>query len=355
MRVLAAMSGGVDSSVAAALLLDEGHEVVGATLKQWEGPDGSLPLHGCCTVADAEDARKAAAALGIRHYVLDYTEEFAELVVEPFAADYLAGRTPNPCIECNRRVRFRALLDRAAELGCDALATGHHARIRRDEAGYHLLRAADATKDQSYVLHMLGQDDLARIRFPVGEMTKAGVRAEAARRGLATAAKPDSQDMCFIAHEHRSFLRERFPEIAAPGPIVDTAGTEVGRHDGAVGYTVGQRRGLGVALGEPRYVLDVRPASATVVVGRREDLLAGAVEVDGVSWVAGRSPENPLVEVKVRYRSDPVGARISAVSRGRWLVAFDDPQERPAAGQSAVFYRGDEVLGGGTIETAPAA
>jgi len=223
-RALVAMSGGVDSSVAAALTLDAGYEVIGATLKQWEGPGGTLPANGCCTVADAEDARSAAGRLGIRHYVLDYTEEFSRRVVEPFTEGYLAGRTPNPCIECNRRVRFRALLDRAADLGCDVLVTGHHARIRTDAAGHHLLRAVDPDKDQSYVLHMLGQDELARIRFPVGEMTKSEVRAEAARRGMRTAAKPDSQDLCFIARDHRVFLEERFPDAARPGPIVDASG-----------------------------------------------------------------------------------------------------------------------------------
>lgn len=349
MRALVAMSGGVDSSVAAALMMDEGHEVVGATLKQWEGPDGSLPLHGCCTVADAEDARSVAGRLGIRHYVLDYVEAFEERVVAPFAAAYLAGRTPNPCIECNRRVRFRALLDRAAELGCDLLVTGHHARIREDAAGFHLLRAADPRKDQTYVLHMLGQDDLARIRFPVGEMTKGEVRAEAARRGLRTAAKPDSQDLCFIATDHRAFLRDRFAQVDAPGPIVDRDGTEVGRHRGAVGFTVGQRRGLDLALGEPRYVLDVRPADATVVVGRREDLLVDGCRVEAVSWVSGRPPEGGGVEVKVRYRSEPVPARLVPAGHG-WEVWFDAPLEAPASGQAAVFSRGDEVLGGGTIE-----
>ena len=352
MRALVAMSGGVDSSVAAALLLDQGHEVIGATLKQWEGPDGSLPLHGCCTVADADDARKAAGTLGIRHYVLDYVKEYNDQVVDPFAAAYLAGRTPNPCIECNRRVRFRALLDRASELGCDALATGHHARIREDAAGFHLLKAADPGKDQSYVLHMLGQDELARIRFPVGEMTKDEVRAEARRRGMRTASKPDSQDLCFIAHDHRSFLLERFPEIAEPGPILDDSGAEVGRHDGAVGFTVGQRRGLHLALGEPRYVLDVRPGTATVVVGSREDLLVDGVEVSGMSWVAGSPPVDSAVEVKVRYRSDPVPARLSAGTAGTWEIWFETQHESAAAGQAAVLYGGDEVLGGGTIEGA---
>jgi tRNA-specific 2-thiouridylase len=344
------MSGGVDSSVAAALMLDQGHEVVGATLKQWEGPDGSLPLNGCCTVADAEDARRAASTLGIRHYVLDYVEEFNERVVDPFAAAYLEGRTPNPCIECNRRVRFRALLDRATELGCDVLVTGHHARIREDEQGFHLLKAADPAKDQSYVLHMLSQDDLSRIRFPVGEMTKDEVRADAARRGMRTANKPDSQDLCFIAHDHRSFLMERFPEIAEPGPIVDASGAEVGRHEGAVGYTIGQRRGLNLAMGEPRYVLDVQPATATVVIGTREDLLVDGVRVAAMSWIAGSPPDDPGVMVKTRYRSAPVPARLQHVADDEWEIWTESPQEAAAAGQAAVVYRGDEVLGGGTIE-----
>lgn len=350
MRALVAMSGGVDSSVAAALMLDQGHEVIGATLKQWEGPDGSLPLHGCCTVADAEDARRVAGGLGIRHYVLDYVEEFNDRVVEPFAEAYLAGRTPNPCIECNRRVRFRALLDRSAELGCDLLVTGHHARIREEGGGFHLLRAIDGAKDQSYVLHMLGQDDLARIRFPIGEMTKDEVRSEASRRGMRIATKPDSQDLCFIADDHRSFLRERFPEIAEPGPILDTNGVEIGRHDGAVGFTVGQRRGLRVAAGERRYVLDVRPATATVVVGTRDDLLVDGCRVAGMTWVSGAPPADPVVEAKVRYRSAPAAARVSESADGTWEVWFDAPQEAAASGQAAVIYRGDEVLGGGTIE-----
>ena len=279
-------------------------------------------------------------------------EEFSREVVGPFAEAYLAGRTPNPCIECNRRVRFRALLERAGHLGCDVLVTGHHARIRRDGDGYHLLRAADPAKDQSYVLHMLGQADLARIRFPVGEMTKAEVRAEAARRGMRVAVKPDSQDLCFIAHDHRRFLEERFPGIARPGPVVDASGAEVGRHRGAVGFTVGQRRGLGVAAGERRYVLEVRPATATVVVGSREELLVDGCRVSGVTWVAGRPPASVGVEVKVRYRSPAVPARIDHGGGGVWDVWFDRPREAAAPGQAAVFYRGDEVLGGGTVEEA---
>jgi tRNA-specific 2-thiouridylase len=343
------MSGGVDSSVAAALMLERGHEVIGATLKQWEGPDGSLPTTGCCTLADAEDARRVAAILGIRHYVLDYTDEFNDLVVAPFGEAYLAGLTPNPCIECNRRVRFRALLDRAAELECDILVTGHHARIEEAQGGrFRLLRAVDRSKDQSYVLHMLGQDQLGRIRFPVGEMTKADVRAEAARLGLRVAAKADSQDLCFVAGDYRSFLRGRFPDSDRPGPIEDGAGRVVGAHRGTADFTIGQRRGLGVAAGEPRYVIDVRPTTATVVIGTRDDLLVDGFGVADVSFVAGGPPEPGTVEVKVRYREEPAPARLEQTAQG-WNVRFPEPRTAAAPGQAAVFYRGDEVLGGGTI------
>ncbi len=350
MRALVAMSGGVDSSVAAALMLEEGHDVVGVTLKQWEGPDGRLPTAGCCTVADAEDARRVAAQLDVPYYVLDYVDEFRTAVVDRFGADYLAGRTPNPCIECNRRVRFRALLDRADELGCDALVTGHHARIRSN-GRYRLLRAADRAKDQSYVLHMLDQAALAQVRLPVGELTKAEVRAEAARLGLRTAAKPDSQDICFVAGDYRDFLRAHFPESARPGPIVDGEGRQVGRHDGTAGFTIGQRRGLGVAAGERRYVTAVDAATATVTIGRRDDLLVAGCVVTGMSWVAGRPPQSAELAVQVRYRSEAVPCRVD-VEGDSLRVHFADPQHAVAAGQAAVLYDGDEVVGGGTIAAA---
>ena len=230
MRALVAMSGGVDSSVAAALMLEAGHEVVGVTLKQWEGADGALPTAGCCTVGDAEDARRVAAELDVPYYVLDYVEEFREAVVDPFGAAYLAGRTPNPCVECNRTVRFKALLERTDALGCDVLVTGHHARLRSDGSGHHLMCAVDAAKDQSYVLYMLGQDELSRIRFPVGEMTKAEVRDRAAALGLRTAAKPDSQDLCFVGRgDYRHFLTENFPETETTGTDPGSVGCGGGR------------------------------------------------------------------------------------------------------------------------------
>ena len=349
MRALVAMSGGVDSSVAAALMIDAGYDVVGVTLKQWVGVGGAMPTAGCCTVSDAEDARRVAAQLDMPYYVLDYVEEFTEAVVEPFGASYLAGLTPNPCIECNRKVRFSALLERTAELDADVLVTGHHARVQHTQDGWHLLRAVDGTKDQSYVLHMLGQAELSRIRLPIGEMTKAEVRRRAADLGLRTAAKPDSQDICFVGTgDYRDFLRVNFPATALPGPVVDTAGVELGEHDGISGFTIGQRRGLGIAVGEARYVVDIDPAERAVVVGTYEDLLVDGCTVSDVSFTSGSTPSTSAVTVKVRYRSDAVKANLQP-SNASWEVAFEEPHPAPAPGQAAVFYDGDRVLGGGTI------
>lgn len=354
MRALVAMSGGVDSSVAAALMLEAGHEVVGVTLKQWVAPDGTLPTAGCCTVADAEDARKVAVRLGVAHYVLDHSAQFTAEVVDRFVAGYASGLTPNPCIECNRRVRFGALLGRVEPLGCDVLVTGHYARIGERSGRPVLLRAVDATKDQSYVLHMLTATDLQRVRFPIGDLTKDQVRAHAARFGLGTAAKPDSQDLCFVSGDYRRFLAERLPSIRRPGELIDDDGVVVGTHDGVAGFTVGQRRGLGVALGEPRYVVGVEPATGTVRVGPRRALAVGGCDVTGVSFVTAPVRSGEVVEVKVRYRSRAVPATLSAHESG-WHIRFTQPQEAVAPGQAAVFYRGEEVLGGGTITATVAA
>jgi tRNA-specific 2-thiouridylase len=322
-------------------------------MKQWVDRGGAMPTAGCCTVGDAEDARRVAAQLDIPYYVLDYVEEFTSSVVDRFADEYLAGRTPNPCIECNRRVRFSALLDRAAALGCDVLATGHHARIRHDRNGWHLLRGLDRGKDQSYVLHMLGQEELARIELPIGELTKDEVRVRAAQLGLRTASKPDSQDLCFVGRgDYRQFLRDRVPEATAPGDIVDTTGAVVGAHQGTAGFTVGQRRGIGVSASEPRYVVAIEPAARRVVIGSRQQLAVTACTLDDVSFVSGTAPGTE-VEVSVRYRGTPAAATLDD-GRGGWAVTFDEPFIGVAPGQAAVFYRGDEVLGGGTIrETTP--
>lgn len=350
MKTLVAMSGGVDSSVAAALLVEAGHDVVGVTLKQWEDADGNLPTAGCCTVGDAEDARRVAAQLDIPYYVLDYVDEFRKAVVEPFGREYLAGRTPNPCVECNRKVRFNALLARTAELGCDRLATGHYARVSWHPSGYQLLRGLDHDKDQSYVLYMLTQEQLSQLRLPVGELTKPQVRAHAERLNLRTAHKPDSQEICFVGDgDYRDFLRQHFPETTMSGLIVDVEGNELGTHVGTAGFTIGQRKGLGVAVQEKKYVINIDAASQTVVIGDADDLLVAGCVVDQVTFVAGRAPAISEVDVKVRYRAQPEPATLRQSPHG-WEVRFRQPQEAIAPGQAAVFYQGDQVVGGGTIE-----
>lgn len=345
------MSGGVDSSVAAALALEEGHDVVGVTLKQWEGPDGRLPEAGCCTLSDAEDARRVSAQLGIPYYVLDYVEEFTAAVVEPFAAGYLDGLTPNPCIECNRKVRFRALLERADELGCDVLVTGHHARVEYHDGVYRLRRAVDPGKDQSYVLHMLDQRALSRVHLPIGTMTKADVRAVAADLGLRTAGKPDSQDICFVTSgDYRDFLAGHLGRRVGGGTIVDTDGRTVGHHDGTTAFTIGQRRGLGVSVGEARYVVDIEPREQRITIGRKEDLLVESIAVGDLSFTHEPVADGEAVSVKVRYRSTPVPATVHRRADGTaWEVRFEEPHPRPAPGQAAVLYDGEYVLGGGTV------
>lgn len=349
-RVLAAMSGGVDSSVAAALMVEAGHEVIGVTMKMWSGPAGEAPTAGCCTVSDAEDARRVASTLGVPYYVVDYTDHFSSGVIGHFVDGYLSGRTPNPCVECNRQVKFAALLDHAGELGCDLVVTGHYARSVREGGRWRLYRGVDPEKDQSYVLSMLGQDQLDRVRFPVGEMNKAETRAAAAALGLRTADKPESMDICFVrSGNYRDFLAQVAPEGFVEGPIVDEAGVEVGRHDGVVGFTIGQRRGLGVAVGEPRYVTEIDAGTATVTIGPRRRLRVGEVTVDELSSVSGVGVSGPVL---AQYRAH--GEAVAASVSGRRVV-FEDPQQAVARGQTVTFYDGDEVIGGGVIaESHPA-
>ena len=350
MRALVAMSGGVDSSVAAALMLRRGWEVIGVTMKLWQGPNGEAPSAGCCTVSDAEDARRVAARLDIPYYVWDYTEEFMGGVVERFIGDYVAGRTPNPCVECNRTVKFARLLEQAADLDCRVVATGHYARNIQDGGRRRLLRGADPDKDQSYVLSMLGQSELERARFPVGEMTKERTRREAAELGLRIAAKPDSQDICFVGQgDYRRFLADQGAG-SRPGPIVDHDGTELGEHQGVAGFTVGQRRGLGVAVGEARYVASIDPASATVTLGRRHHLQVREVEVRQVSWVDAPAPGPALVQYRAHGTAHP--GFLEEAGEGMWRVRLEQPAWGVSPGQTAAFYHGEEVAGGGIISAA---
>jgi tRNA-specific 2-thiouridylase len=344
MRALVAMSGGVDSSVAAALMRDAGHDVVGVTLKLWAGRNGEAPTAGCCTVSDAEDARRVASQLDIPYYVIDYTEEFRDGVVHRFVDDYVSGRTPNPCIECNRTVKFDRLLGRLDDFESDVLVTGHHARSRMSAGSWALLRGADRAKDQSYVLSMLGQRELSRTRFPVGELTKAEVRSIAADLGLRTASKPESMDICFVGRrDYRSFVSEVSPGSFSEGRFVDTSGNEMGRHEGVVNFTIGQRRGLGVAVGEPRYVVGIEPSTATVVLGRRDELGVLGLGLRQVTWVDGKSRSGRF-DAQYRAHGDPVPAFIEGDN-----LLFDEPQEAVAPGQTVAFYDGEEVLGGALI------
>ena len=335
-KVMVMMSGGVDSSVAAALLRDAGHDVTGVTLKLWGGESDS----GCCSVSDVEDARRVAAQLGVPHYVFNFADAFDATVVDPYARAYEVGETPNPCVECNRSMKFGRVLDRALQLGYDAIATGHHARVRPTPNGFAVARGADPAKDQSYVLYMLGQRELSRTLLPVGALTKADVRARAAELGLRTAAKPESMDVCFITKGGRAaFLGARIER--RPGSMVDAHGTTVGTHDGIDAFTIGQRRGLAVAVGERRYVTDITPATGTVTIGTRDELLRDHVDIDSAVWASGAPPDG-AVRVQWRAHGDAVAARLEGDR-----VSFEQAQPRVAPGQVVVCYDGDLVLGGG--------
>ncbi len=346
------MSGGVDSSVAAALLLEQGYEVIGITMRLWTQEDPSAPRYQrrCCSVEDTDDARAAAETLGIRHYVLNMEREFAAEVVQPFVEEYARGRTPNPCLACNQRVKFRPLMAQATALGAHYLATGHYARIRRNGQGYELWRAADGAKDQSYVLYTLGQDELARVLFPVGDYQKPQVREIARQLELPNAEKPDSADICFIpSGDYPAFVAQRVG--TRPGPIVDTAGRVIGQHEGIVGYTVGQRRRLPARGGQgPLYVIDVDAAANAVVAGPPERLLAEGLIAEDVCFVSGRAPNGQTpVLAQIRYRGAPVPASLVVRGGGTAEVRFQEPQRAVTPGQAVVFYDGPRVLGGGTI------
>ncbi len=353
LRVLAAMSGGVDSAVAAARAAAAGHDVTGVHLALSANPSSyRTGARGCCTLEDARDARRAADVIGIPFYVWDLAERFAEDVVDDFVAEYERGNTPNPCLRCNEKIKFAAVLDRAVALGFDAVCTGHHAKIEHTPAGPRLRRSVDAGKDQSYVLAVLTSDQLSRAMFPLGDSTKDQVRAEAAQRGLAVADKPDSHDVCFIADgDTRGFLRRKLG--ARPGSIVDADGQVVGSHDGSYGFTVGQRRGLHIGVpapdGKPRYVLDIEPVSGTVRVGPAQALDVAEITASRPVWTGGRRPDEPFdarVQLRAHGETYPVTCYPAQESV---VLRLHAPARGVARGQAAVLYDGDVVLGSATI------
>lgn len=353
-RVVVAMSGGVDSSVAAALMHQAGHEVIGITmtLSHGEGGQSASAGRGCCSVWDVTDAEKVAWKLGIRHYAFNLKDEFQQHVIDDFVSEYARGRTPNPCRRCNQHIKFDHLLRRAQELGAHKVVTGHYARITEEGGRFHLLRGVDLSKDQSYVLAGLTQEQLSHTWFPLGELAKADTRRMAHELGLtAVADKPESMDLCFIPDgDTAGFLQRNLPD-SKPGEIVEADGTVIGQHAGTALYTVGQRRGLGVAAGKPRYVLELNVASNQVVVGDLDDLLAPEMTVEEVNWLS-----EPAARAQVKYRHQTPSAAASLTPDGALIrVNFDAPQRALTPGQTAVFYQGDEVLGGGVIASVPAA
>ena len=365
------MSGGVDSSLTAALLHEAGHDVTGVTMHLWEGDDDRMLESQCCSLEMTTGARSVCAQIGIPYYVWNYQREFRRHVIDYFVNEYTAGATPNPCLACNRDLKFRYLLERAQLLGFDYLATGHYvqtewqrggawqpvtprsldAQLATPEARFRMRRSVELRKDQSYVLYMLQQDELARLIFPLGGFSKAEVRAMAAERSLATAQKPESMDICFIPdNDYHRFMREERPDALRPGPIVDRSGRVLGQHDGLALYTVGQRRGLGVTGKTPLFVIELDTARNLLVVGTRDELECPELQADAFSFVDGRWPTAPFrCAAQIRSHAQPVEATVEPVEAGRLAVRFDEPQRAVTPGQAIVLYDGDVTLGGGRI------
>jgi tRNA-specific 2-thiouridylase len=352
MRIVIAMSGGVDSSVAAALLARDGHDVVGLSMQLYD-QSGDTRFGTCCTIDDLHDARRVASRIGIPHYIVNFERQFADTVISNFVGEYAAGRTPIPCVHCNGDLKFATLVDRAEGLGAEFVATGHYARVDLDPATgrYRLKRGADPAKDQSYFLFTLDQAQLSHAMFPVGDLDKAAVRAQARALGLAVAEKPDSHEICFVADGNHAAFLERHGQTAAAGAIRDLAGHVVGRHEGVHRFTVGQRKGLGLSSPIPLYVVGIDANANSVTVGPRNALERGDLTASRVNWIAGVAPEpGTRVTARIRHKHREAPASVDPIGPDRARVTFDDPQSAVAPGQAVVFYDGDVVVGGGWID-----
>jgi len=354
MRVVVAMSGGVDSSVAASLLAEAGHDVIGLSMQLYDQRDPTESFGSCCSLDDLYDARRVAAAIGIPHYIVNFEERFKATVVDNFVSEYAAGRTPIPCVHCNADMKFATLAERAAGFDAAAVATGHYTRVEFDEETrrFRLRRGVDRDKDQSYFLFSLTQDQLAHALFPVGHLTKPEVRAHAERHGLLVAGKPDSHEICFVPDgDAAGYVERRLGDRARPGEIVDSGGRLLGQHRGLHRLTVGQRKGLGVSSSVPMYVLRLEPAASRVVVGPREELGRRDLTASRVNWICGAAPDGPVrVTARIRHRHQDAPATVTAGGDARISLEFDEPQLAVTPGQAVVFYRGEEVLGGGWID-----
>ena len=353
MRIVVAMSGGVDSSVAAALLAEQGHDVIGVSMQLYDQSEGRGNFGTCCTIDDLYDARRVASAIGIPHYIVNFENRFQEQVVSNFIREYGAGRTPIPCAHCNADVKFATLLERAVGFGADRLATGHYARIEPTaEGAFVLRRGLDTAKDQTYFLFSLTQDQMARATFPVGHLDKTTVRSHAERLRLRVASKPDSQEICFVPDgDYATFIEKSAPELKRPGSLLNQDGKVIGGHQGVHRYTIGQRKGLGLSSQEPLYVLEIRPQAAEVVVGPRSALGRTTLTASSVNWISGRAPEGWTgVGAQIRYKHIGAPARVRALDHSRADVVFDEAQTAITPGQAVVFYDGDTCLGGGWID-----
>lgn len=349
-KALIAMSGGVDSSVAAFLMKEAGYDCIGVTMNLYDNEDiGMDQEKTCCSLSDIEDARSVAVKLGIPYYVFNFKADFKEKVIDPFIDSYRCGMTPNPCIECNRHLKFTQLHQKARELQCDVVVTGHYARITKDEQGYHLLKGKDAAKDQSYVLYSLTQEQLAHTCFPLGEYTKEEIRRMAEEQGFFNAGKKDSQDICFIPDgDYRRFIEETTGQKSTPGNFVDQEGNVLGIHKGYYCYTIGQRRGLGISAPQSLYVVEIRPEKNEVVLGSNEDLFHSHLTADHFNWIEQVGPDE-IIKARIRYHQTEKEATVRVLEDNRVEVDFLEPQRAITKGQAVVLYRGDAVAGGGRI------